>query len=146
MKVHEVMTDRPHVVRPEATLQEAASMMQVMDVGPLPVSDDEGRLVGMITDRDITVRGTAVGRAPDTAKVRDVMSADVAYVYEDQSVKEAARVMRQRQIRRLPVLNRSRRLVGIISLADIALSDVDEDLTAGTLEEISKPGASGYGR
>ncbi|HVK06386.1 MAG TPA: CBS domain-containing protein [Armatimonadaceae bacterium] len=141
MKVSEIMTPGPAVVKPEATLQEAAETMHAMDIGPLPVCDASGKLVGMLTDRDITVRATAEGRDPYTTYVRDVMTAgEVLFVYDDQNVEDAARVMEQNQVRRLAVLDRSRGLVGIVSLGDIALSGTDEDVTAEALEEISEPG------
>lgn len=141
MKVHEVMTASPEVIRPDATLQEAALTMRQLDIGPLPVCEDDGTLVGILTDRDITIRATAEGRDPFTTLVRDVMTSDVVlYVFEDQEVEEAARVMEQNQIRRLAVLDRNRQLAGILSLGDIALAGADEDVTAETLEEISQPG------
>ena len=140
MKVSETMTPGPTVVAPDATLQEAAETMHQLDVGPLPVCDANGRLVGMLTDRDITVRATAEGRDPYTTYVRDVMTGgDVLYVFDDQDVSEAARVMEENQVRRLAVLDRDRNLVGILSLGDIALSDVDENVSAEALEEISEP-------
>jgi len=140
MKIHEVMTAAPEVIRPEATLQEAAETMRQLNVGPLPVCDVGGKLVGMLTDRDITIRATAEGRDPFTTLVRDVMTADaVLYVFDDQDVEEAARVMEQNQVRRLAVLDRNRQLAGIVSLGDLALAGTDEDVTAEALEQISQP-------
>src|SRR5437763_10508619 len=100
MQVREIMTCGVEVIRPDATLQEAAQKMKSLDVGPLPVCDGD-RLVGMLTDRDITVRATAEGLDPKTTRVRDVMTPEVYYVFEDADVQEAARVMQQRQIRRI---------------------------------------------
>src|SRR3712207_8968 len=103
MKLSEIMTRNVEVVRPDATLQEAAQKMKNLDVGPLPVCD--GRKVqGMLTDRDITIRATAAGLDPKTTKVRDVMTPDVTYCFEDQDVQDAARIMGEQQIRRLIVL------------------------------------------
>ena len=117
MKVREVMTRDVAVVHPDSTLQEAADRMRQLDVGPLPVCDND-RLVGMITDRDITVRSTAEGLDPWTAQVREAMTPEVVYCSEDDDVAEAARLMNEKQVRRLPVLDRNRRLVGIVSLCD----------------------------
>src|SRR5206468_9083702 len=111
MKISEVMTRNPEVVRPDATVQEAARKMDELNVGALPVCDGE-RLVGMITDRDITVRVTAEGGAPDQYRVEKAMSAEVDYCFADDNVGAAAEKMQQRQIRRLPVVDRDQRLVG----------------------------------
>src|SRR5438067_768984 len=108
MQVREVMTRAVELVRPDSTLQEAARKMKDLDVGPLPVCDGE-RLVGMLTDRDITVRATAEGSDPKTARVRDAMTPEVLYCFDDEDVAEAARIMKDKQVRRLPVLNRDRR-------------------------------------
>ena len=138
MQVREVMTHGVEVVRPDATLQEAAQKMKSLDVGPVPVCDGE-RLVGMLTDRDITIRATAEGRDPKTTCVRDVMTPDIHYVYEDQDVQEAASLMQQQQIRRLLVLNRDKRLVGIVSLGDLATREQVENVDDEVLEEVSTP-------
>jgi hypothetical protein len=120
-------------------MQEAALKMKGLDVGPLPVCDGE-RLLGVITDRDIAVRGVADGRDPDRTKVRDLMTPDVEYCFEDEDVVEAARVMQQAQIRRLLVLDRRKHLVGIVALKDVALESMDRQLTGETLEGVSSPG------
>src|SRR5207253_2281629 len=112
-KVHEVMTRGAECIRPDACLREAAERMKALDVGVLPVCDDD-RLVGMVTDRDITVRGTAERMPPGLGQVRDVMTPNVISCFEDQDVGEAARLMEQNQVRRLVVLNRDKRLVGIV--------------------------------
>ena len=110
--------------------------MEEHDFGMLPVGD-EGRLVGMLSDRDITIRAVARGVSPDSGKVRDIMSAEVKYVYDDDTVEDAARSMSDLQVRRLPVLDRDKRLVGIVSLGDLA---VNEPKPAGdALREISQP-------
>ncbi|MGC4042665.1 MAG: CBS domain-containing protein [Armatimonas sp.] len=133
------MTKDPEVIRPDANLQEAAETMHQLDIGPLPVCDG-GKLVGMLTDRDITVRSTALGRDPFTTLVRDIMTEDkVQFVYEDQDVNEAAHIMEEHQIRRLVVLDRNQSLVGIVSLGDLAVSGTADKVTAQALETISQP-------
>ena len=118
MNVSEVMTRDVKITSPDESLQKAAKMMEHNDFGILPVGEHD-RLVGMLTDRDITTRAVARGISPKS-KVRDVMTSAVKYVYEDESVQDAARNMSQLQVRRLPVLNRDKRLVGIVSLGDLA--------------------------
>jgi CBS domain-containing protein len=138
MRIHEVMTRSVEGISPNASLQAAAAKMKALDVGPLPVCEDD-RVIGMITDRDITVRATAEGDSPTVIRVRDVMTPDVVYCFEDQLVGEAARLMREHQIRRLLVLDRERRLVGIVSLGDLAVEAGDEELVGNTLEAVSEP-------
>ena len=138
MQLRDVMTRDVEVIHPDATVEEAAEKMEALNVGPLPVCDGQ-RLVGMITDRDITVRAVAAGVAPDQAKVRDVMTPEVAYAFEDQDVREAERIMQDNQIRRLPILDRDKRLVGIVSLGDLAVDTDDTRGTGETLERISEP-------
>ena len=136
MRVSECMTRDVRIADPNQSIQQAARAMAEADAGVLPVGDDD-RLVGMITDRDIAVRGIAEGRGPD-AKVRDVMSAEVRYCYEDEQVEDVLRNMGELQVRRLPVVNRDKRLVGIISLADLARERSGK--TAEALRGISQPG------
>jgi CBS domain-containing protein len=137
MKIREAMTPDVRVANPDETIQQAARMMASLDAGVLPVGEND-RLVGMITDRDIAIRAIAEGKGPD-AKVRDVMTKDVKYCYEDQDVNEVTRDMADLQVRRLPVLNRDKRLVGIVSLGDIAISP-DNERAADALSGISRPG------
>ena len=120
MLISEVMTRKVVIASPDDSLQRAAELMDDIDAGFLPVGEND-RLVGMVTDRDITVRATAAGLAPEECTVRDVMSPDVKYVFEDQTVEEVARTMGGLQVRRLPVLSREKRLVGVVSLGDLAL-------------------------
>jgi len=120
MYVREVMTPDVVVASPEDTLQRAAEMMIDIDAGVLPVGEND-RLVGILTDRDITIRAVAAGKEPGECKVREVMSPEIRYIYDDELVEDAARNMTQLQVRRLPVLNREKRLVGIVSLGDLAL-------------------------
>ncbi len=112
--------------------------MRQLDIGPLPVCDGD-EVLGMVTDRDITVRATAEGNDPKTTAVKTVMTPDVLYVFEDQDVKEASNLMAEHQVRRLVVLNRDKRLVGIISLGDVAVEKEDDKLSGQTLEKISEP-------
>jgi len=132
------MTRGVECTRPDATLQEAAAKMKSLDVGPLPVCDDD-RLVGMVTDRDITVRATAEGVDPTDVRVRDVMTPEVIYCFEDALVGDTALLMQQKQVRRLLVLNGDKRLVGIVSLGDLAVETGDEQLAGNTLEAVSEP-------
>ncbi len=118
-KVAEVMTPDVRVAQPDDTVQHAAQLMGEEDIGALPVGERD-KLVGMVTDRDIAVRLGAEGKDPKETKVREVMTPEVKYVFEDEDVEQAAQVMAQEQIRRLPVMNRDKRLVGIVSLDDIA--------------------------
>jgi CBS domain-containing protein len=138
MQVKEIMTAQVEVVHPDATLQEAARKMRELDVGPLPVCDGE-RLVGMLTDRDITVRAVAEGRAPAQTKVGEVMTPEAVYCFEDQDIGTAAQMMEMRQIRRLPVLSRDKRLVGIVSLGDLAVETGDTQRAGEALKEVSEP-------
>src|SRR5947208_13187575 len=142
MQLKDIITPGVEVIASEASIYEAAEKMSHRDVGPLPVCDGE-RLVGMLTDRDITVRAVAAGRDPLTTRVRDVMTPDVVYGFDDQDVQDAARLMEQYQIRRLPVLNRSKRLVGIVSLGDLAVHPGNQPLASEVLEQVSEPGKSG---
>jgi CBS domain-containing protein len=119
MKVREVMTPEAHWVDPEMTLKEAARKMRQQNIGALPVGEND-RLIGLITDRDICCRAVAEGRDPTKVKVRDVMSPNISYCFEDQSVNEAAHFMEEKHIRRLAVLNRDKRIVGVLSVADLA--------------------------
>src|SRR5262245_49681948 len=121
MKVRDVMTPGAECISPDATLQEAARKMQMLDVGPLPVCGDNNKLVGMLTDRDIVVRVVAEGGDARTAKVRDAMTEGISYCFENDDVKQAAQLMRLKQIRRLVVLNEDKHLVGIVSLGDLAV-------------------------
>lgn len=137
MKVHEIMTAHARCVGPENTLVEAAGLMREMDVGALPVCEEE-RVIGIVTDRDLAVRAIAAGRDPSTTIVRDVMTPGVVHVFADQEVEEAARTMQQNEVRRLPVLSRDRRLVGILSLGDVAVSS-NPAFSGMTLREVSQP-------
>jgi CBS domain-containing protein/sporulation protein YlmC with PRC-barrel domain len=138
MQVKEIMTRQVEVIHPEATLWEAAQKMAALDVGPLPVCNGD-QLVGMLTDRDITVRAVAKGRDPKTTKVHEVMTPEAIYVFEDQDIGEAAQMMMEQQIRRLVVLNGDKKLVGIVSLGDLAVHTGDTHTAGQTLEGVSAP-------
>jgi CBS domain-containing protein len=137
MIVQEVMTQGVKCVNPEATIQEAAKLMKDLDVGPLPVCD-KGRLAGMVTDRDITIRATSEGRDPKSTSVRDIMTREVVYCFDNQDIKLAAESMEQHQIRRMLVLSPDKQLVGIVSLRDLALACGDHDLMGEVLEQVSE--------
>jgi CBS domain-containing protein len=136
MKVKDIMSRDVVVATPEDSLESAARLMEKHDFGMLPVGS-AGRLVGMLSDRDITIRAVARGLAPDRCTVGDVMTDDVKYVFDDETVEDVARNMKNLQVRRLPVLNRDKCLVGIVSLGDLALS---KPKPAGdALQSISEP-------
>jgi CBS domain-containing protein len=137
MQIKEVMTPSPEIISPEASLAEAATAMKRLDVGSLPVGSNDS-IVGWITDRDITIRATAEHRNPDAAAVREAMSPAVVFCTENDDVDECARLMEEKQIRRLPVLNADRRLVGIVALGDLAVSP-DKKLAGEILQKVSEP-------
>jgi CBS domain-containing protein len=136
MWISEIMTSAVESVRPGDTLQEAAMKMRELGVGPLPVCENQS-VVGMVTDRDITVRAVAEGHDPRTTTVRDVMSEEVVCCYDDQEIEVAARLMQSKQIRRVLVLNRDKRLVGIVTLADLAAEGVTTSRAGEILHEVS---------
>ena len=121
MRVAEAMTRDVRIANPDQTICDAAGLMVQCDAGAIPVSEND-RLVGMITDRDIAVRAVAAGKGPNTP-VRDVMSRDVKYCFDDEDLAHVAKNMAEIRVRRLPVVNRDKRLVGIVSLGDIALTE-----------------------
>jgi CBS domain-containing protein len=125
------------VANPGQSIRDVAKMMDEIDAGAMPVGEDD-RLVGMITDRDIAIRAVALGKGPDTP-VREVMSKDVKYCYEDEDLEHVAKNMAEIQVRRLPVVNRDKRLVGIVSLGDIAQRE-DHSTTGEAAAGVSQPG------
>jgi len=139
MKVQEVMTRGVECIRPDSKLDEAARRMRDLDVGPLPVCGPDDRLVGIITDRDLVIRGVAEGLDPKTTPVSEVMTPNILTVYDHQDVEEAAQVMKDKQVRRLVVLDRTKKMVGIVSLGDLAVDTGDELLAGEALEAISEP-------
>ncbi len=137
MNVSNVMTTQVSWVAPEATLPEIARRMRADDIGSVPVAEND-RLIGMVTDRDIVVRAVAEGVAIDRATARQVMSGKVLYCHDDDSVASALKNMGENQVRRLPVLDSNKRLVGVVSLGD--LSRAAEQAAGGALKQISRPG------
>lgn len=138
MKVKEAMTLDVRLVKPDQPISEAARLMAELDIGALPVEEND-RLVGMITDRDIAVRAVAAGRGPDTP-ISEVMSREIKYCFEDQSIDEVTQNMGELRIRRLPVLTRDKRLIGILSLGDLAIDQGARDEAGEALGGISRPG------
>jgi CBS domain-containing protein len=137
MKISEVMTREVQTVSPDQPVQEAANFMLNADAGSIPVTDGD-RLIGMITDRDIAVRGIAKGYGPDTP-VRELMTDDLIVVRMDDDVEEAASKMSEAQVRRLPVIDSDERLCGIVSLGDLA-RETDDECAHEALEGVSEPG------
>jgi CBS domain-containing protein len=137
MKLKEIMTQDVEVIHPDDSLQSAAQKMRDRDIGFLPVCDGD-RLVGVVSDRDIIVREIAEGMDPKAMIGRDLVTAPVIYCFEDQDVDEAARIMQDNQIRRLVILNRDKRLVGVVSLGDLA-SNRPADRSGEVLQSVSEP-------
>jgi CBS domain-containing protein len=139
MQVKDIMSTKVRCVAPDALVAEAARTMRDQDVGSLPVrlGKGDGELLGIITDRDITCRTVAVGLDPIKTKVSDVMTKGVACCFADQDVKEAARLMEQKQLHRLPVTDHNNHLVGILALADVA-THTSRELSGEVIEAISK--------
>ncbi|TWB42772.1 CBS domain-containing protein [Rhizobium sp. ERR 922] len=138
MKVAEIMSRGVHIANPQQTIGEIARQMADEEIGFMPVGEND-QLVGTITDRDMVVRGLADGLGGD-AKVREVMNRDVKYCFEDEDVDDVTRNMGQVQVRRLPVVNREKRLTGVISLADAAL--VQKEAAGAGLKKVARPGGS----
>lgn len=136
MQVAEIMTQGAEVIDPNTMIQDAARRMRAEDIGALPVGEND-RLIGMVTDRDIVLRAVAENRNPSNTAVRDVMSEHIYYCFDDDDIELAARTMAEHQVRRLPVLNHDKRLVGMMSLADLARCHADAERIA--LEGISEP-------
>jgi len=137
MKVKDAMSRDVRVMRPAETLYDAARAMEAMDIGALPVADQD-RLIGIVTDRDLVVRALARCKGP-TTRIREVMSAEVRYCYEDEDLAHVAATMAQLRVRRLPVVDRDKRLVGILSLSDIALVE-GREAAGEAISGVSRPG------
>jgi CBS domain-containing protein len=140
--IRDLMTSNIETVRPDQTAREAASFMLSADTGSIPVCDGE-RIVGMITDRDIAVRGVAAGKGPDCS-VSDLMSKDVVFARHDDDAQSVAAKMSEAQVRRLPVLDENDKLVGMVSLGDLA-RDADGESAHKALEGVSSPGGQHEG-
>jgi CBS domain-containing protein len=138
MKVKDIMTTEVEIVHPDDSFKQAAQQMRDRDIGFLPVCDGD-RLVGVVTDRDITLRSTAEGTDPNTNIGRDLMTSPVVYCFDDQDIEEAAALMEEHQIRRVAVLSREdKQLVGVLSLGDIARNSTKK-VSAEVLESVSEP-------
>lgn len=136
MQVKEVMTERVTVVEPDTQIPQIARKMREEDIGSVPVVENE-RLVGMVTDRDIVIRAVAEGQDVRTATAREAMSPGILYCFDDQTVEEVLENMGDQQVRRLPVVNRDKRLVGVVSLGD--LSKAAKKQAGDALKDISQP-------
>ncbi len=136
-QIKDLMSRDVKVINPDMTIRDAAQKMRDGDFGMMPVGEDD-RMIGTISDRDIVIRAIAEGMDGDT-KVRDVMSDGIAWTYEDDSVEKAVKTMSERQVRRLPVVDRDKRLVGIVALGDFAVERSEIQPAARALSEISKP-------
>ncbi|MBI4345976.1 MAG: CBS domain-containing protein [Elusimicrobia bacterium] len=141
MKVKDVMTREPATLKPDATCGEAATLMRQEDCGSIPIAED-GRLLGIVTDRDIVVRCLADGKDPRAISVREVMTADPVTIGQDEDVKDAERIMADRQVRRLPVCDDGR-LAGIVVIGQLARRERNEERIGETLKEISEPTVAG---
>lgn len=141
-RISDIMTRDVACVAPNDSLQRAAQTMGQLNVGALPVWDGR-QLIGMVTDRDIAVRGVASGKQGDTTPVSEVMSSEVQCCFEDEQIDAVMEKMRGMQIRRVPVMDRKNRLIGMVSLADLAMKASDEGQVEDTLEGISKPSEPG---
>lgn len=144
MRVREVMTEGVECVRPRDSIAHAAERMRQLNVGSMPVCGEDNQLTGIITDRDITIRATADGCDPRNTCVCDVMTHDIVYGFDDEDVVDAAQLMEQQQIRRLPIMDRDKRLVGILSLGDLAVRGANEELSGEALEAISQPAIAAH--
>jgi CBS domain-containing protein len=138
MRISEAMTRDVRICTPSQTIREVARTMGEIDAGAMPVGEND-RLIGMITDRDITVRAVAQGKGPDTP-VREIMSEHVEYCYDDEDLGRVAQGMAEARVRRLPVVNREKRLVGILSLGDVARKEAQPNVVAEAVAEVSTPG------
>ena len=140
MNVKEIMTGHFETIQYDALLPAAARKMRDLNVGVLPI-EEEGRVVGLVTDRDIVIRGLAEDRDPSSTAVRDIMTSELVCCSEDDTVEQAVRIMEDNQVRRLVVCNRDGTPIGIVSLGDIAVKTRQEQLAGEALEMISEPSA-----
>ncbi|MBI5861317.1 MAG: CBS domain-containing protein [Rhodocyclales bacterium] len=136
-KLKDLMSRDVQIISPDKTIKEAAQQMRKGNFGMMPVGEND-RMIGTISDRDIAIRAVAEGKDPST-KVREVMSEGIVWAYEEDSVDDAAKLMGDRQIRRLPIVNADKRLVGIVALGDFAAESADIEIAGEALSEISKP-------
>ena len=137
MKIQEVMTRKVEVIEPTLFIAKAAQKMKDLNIGFLPICEND-KLIGTVTDRDITIRSVAQGRDPRLAPVREIMSQQVFYCYEDDDVEHVTEYMKEREVRRMVILNREKRLVGVVSLGDIAKAYGEQQLAGETLGDIAE--------
>jgi len=137
MKVGEIMTTSVECIDPDATLKEAASRMKALDIGFLPLCQKD-RIIGTLTDRDITIRAVAEGRESASTRARDIMGTDVFYCFEDQDVEDCAAYMREKEVRRLLILSRDKRLVGVVSIGDLSKVNGSQEVVGDTLKDITQ--------
>lgn len=135
MKVRDVLTKDPEVIRPDASIFDASKKMKELDIGWLPVCGGD-RLVGTVTDRDIAIRAIAESKDPQQTKVQDIMTKKVCYCFEDADLEEAGQIMEKEHVRRLMVLNSQKRLVGIVSIGDLAVRSHNEHLVEEVMERV----------
>lgn len=138
MYVNEIMTDRVQKIEPEATLTQAAQRMDDSNIGILPVCRED-QLIGIVTDRDIIIRAISAGLDPKTTAVSDAMTAPVVFCFEDQSIEQAVSIMKRKQLRRIPVLDRNHSLVGLLSIDDLVVDLPDKSIALDLLQTISAP-------
>jgi CBS domain-containing protein len=141
MQLKKVMSKNPECVSPATPIGQVASVMKTRDIGMVLVTEND-RLVGTVTDRDSVIRGIAEGRDPRIAMTGDIMTRSTAYCFEDQDVTDAAHLMEERQIRRLAILNRDKKLVGVVSLGDLAVRIGDETMSGEVIKFVARPNAS----
>ncbi len=137
MKIQEIMTKDVVCIEPSLPIAKAAEKMRHLDVGFLPICEND-KLTGAVTDRDITIRSVAQGRDPRLAPVREIMTQEIFYCYDDEDVERVAEYMKENEVRRIVILNREKRLVGVVSLGDIAKTQGEQSLAGETLGDITE--------
>lgn len=138
MNLNDIMTREIKTIGPDSTLTEAAKLMDELNVGDIPVCEGDN-LIGIITDRDMVIRSISAGQDPNSTKVRDAMTSPVVSCREDASMDEAAKLMKQHQIRRLPILNEQGKIIGVVSLGDIVVESGNKELGGDVLKKVSEP-------
>ena len=137
MKIHEIMTQTVERADPSLPIAKAAEKMRDLDIGFLPICEND-KLVGTVTDRDITIKSVAQGRDPRLAPVSEIMRQEVFYCYEDDDVHDVARQMQEKEVRRMVILSRDKKMVGVVSLGDIATMPMEKELAGETLSHIAE--------
>lgn len=137
MKINQIMSTKVECIEPKRPIGKAAEKMRDLNIGFLPICDND-ELVGTVTDRDITIRSSAQGRDPRLTPVSEIMTQDLFYCYDDEDVEHVAQYMQEKEVRRIVILNRQKRLVGVVSLGDIAKTSGEKQLAGETLGEIAE--------